>query len=121
MDSPELQPKKNNGFLWGCLGCVTVPVLILVIMMIVGAVNGSKGYDSNNKYEAIAQCEARVKDMLKAPSTASFDSDATGDGTWKVTGTVDAENSFGAKIRSAYSCTVVINGDRATTTVDYFE
>lgn len=120
MDTSELKPKQNRGLLFGCLGCIMIPIAVVGIM-IVGALNGGGNYDSDNKYEAIAQCEARVKDLLKAPSTAQFSSDATGSGTWKVTGTVDAENSFGATLRSTYGCTVVINGDRATTTVDYFD
>lgn len=84
---------------------------------------GGDDYDMNNEYEAVSQCEARVEKLLKAPSTAQFDSSATGSGTWTVTGTVDAENSFGATVRSSYGCTVVMNNDEgtATTTVDYFE
>lgn len=81
------------------------------------------GYDSNTSYEAIAQCEAAIKDRLKAPSTAEFQSTATGGGTWTVTGTVDAENSFGAMMRSSYQCTVKIDNaeDTAQVRVDRFE
>lgn len=52
-----------------------------------------------------------VKDYLKAPSTAKFCklSDATvthlGNGEYKVTGWVDAENSYGAMIRSDFIVT----------------
>lgn len=69
----------------------------------------------------MAQCESRIESLLKAPSTAEFDSQATGSGTWTVTGTVVAENSFGAMVRSSYQCTVVIDGDRAFTSVDFLE
>ena len=47
--------------------------------------------------------------------------DATGYGTWTVTGTVDAENSFGATVRSSFQCTVVITGDTARTTINKFD
>ncbi|WP_426319948.1 hypothetical protein [Microbacterium sp. E-13] len=119
---PELQPKKSTaGLLWGCIGCITLPIAIIAAIIIYGAATPDKPYDANNKYEAIAQCEARIKDMLKAPSTAEFHSDAAGNGTWTVTGTVDAENGFGAMIRNDFECTVRISGDRATTTVNYLE
>jgi len=83
--------------------------------------SGGSRYDSNNAYEAVSQCESRIEGMLKSPATARFDSKATGSGTWTVNGTVDSENSFGATVRSSYQCTVVINGDRATTTVNWLE
>jgi len=119
--APQLQPKKSSsGLLWGCLGCIGIPAILLGIFFAVSAAN-REPYEANNQYEAIAQCEARIREMLKAPTTARFDSSASGGGTWRVTGTVDAENSFGAMIRSHFGCTVVIAGDRATTTVDYLE
>jgi hypothetical protein len=82
--------------------------------------NDDSDYDSNNKYEAVAQCEARIENSLKSPETAEFDTDATGSGTWKVAGTVDSENGFGAQVRSDFECTVVMNSDStATTTVNF--
>lgn len=78
-------------------------------------------YDPTNKLEAIAQCEATVEDPLKSPSTAEFDSQASGYGTWSVTGTVDAENSFGAMVRSNYECTVIIDGASIRVRLDSFE
>ena len=33
---------------------------------------------------------------------------------WKVTGAVDAENSFGAKLRSDYSCELTVSGEKWT-------
>jgi hypothetical protein len=85
---------------------------------------GSKSdYDSDTSYEAIAQCEAAIKERLKAPSTADFNSSAVGGGTWTVTGTVDAENSFGAKVRTNYQCSVIIDNEKDTARVriDSFE
>lgn len=118
----DLQPKKGGlGLLWGCVGCAVLPVVIFAVVTIVGLVTPDEPYDSNNEYEAIAQCEDRVEDLLKAPATAEFDSSAVGSGTWTVTGTVDAENGFGAMIRSDFQCTVVIEGDQATTTVDFLD
>lgn len=119
--APNLQPKKSGaGLLWGCVGCVAIPVAVIAIIMGIGAAN-REPYDGNNEYEAIAQCEDRIERLLKSPSTADFNSNATGSGTWTVTGTVDSENGFGAMIRSDFQCTVIISGDKATTTVDYLE
>ena len=78
-------------------------------------------YDPNNKAEAIAQCEARVEQDLKSPTTADFDSTASGYGTWTVTGTVDAENSFGAMVRATYGCTVIVSGQNIRVSLDSFD
>lgn len=54
-----------------------------------------------------------VKSMLKSPSTADFPSRISGayvitrnDGENKVSSYVDAQNSFGAKTRTNFTCTV---------------
>ena len=98
----------------------------LAVVIVGGLVVSSMGsdrepYDPNNSYEAIAQCEDLVTENLKAPSTAEFDSSASGFGTWTVTGTVDAENSFGAMLRSEFQCTVVVSGDSIKRRLDYLE
>ncbi|GEM_PF-2196186 len=58
--------------------------------------------------EAEAACRATVKQNLKAPSTADFVDDDyvkyLGKGKFDVQTTVDAQNSFGAKIRSNFDC-----------------
>jgi len=96
-------------------------ILIGVVASLIGG-NRSDSSSNDNQYEAIAQCEARIERLLKAPSTAEFDSSATASGgVWTVTGTVDSENSFGAMLRSNFQCTVEIHTDTATTTVDYLE
>lgn len=65
--------------------------------------------------EAQAVCEEEfVADRLKAPASAKF-SDQTrthlGQGHWRVNGTVDSENSFGAMIRGEYSCEIELSDD----------
>lgn len=117
------QPAKPRS---GCgIGCAVVVGLVALSVLIgfLSSLNGggSDDYDANNKYEAIARCEERVKALLKAPATAEFDTDARGSGTWTVSGTVDSENSFGAMLRTHFQCTVVIKGTTATTTVDFLE
>lgn len=113
------EPKGGNRRVaFGCLG-IFVGLLVLVGGCTAIASMNQTPYDPNNSREAIAQCEARIEAELRAPATAEFDSSASGSGTWKVTGTVDAENGFGAMIRNDFQCTVVVDGDQLTTTIDF--
>lgn len=68
----------------------------------------------NGPDDAEQQCVEWVKEKLKAPSTASFTTTAsTGGetGPWTFAGTVDAENSFGAKIRNRWECEIRSEGN----------
>ena len=106
-----------------CLGCLGFIVVIAIAFTACSmAMSGGSSSTPDNSYEAIAQCEARIDNLLKAPATADYDSSASGSGNgpWNVAGTVDAENSFGAQVRATYACTVTMSGDTATTTVDSF-
>ncbi len=98
---------------------LTILAMILVFV-IVGAVNKSHANGNslaNNLLEAKASCETRVKDQLKSPSTAEFDSESRSLGPFTVDGSVDSENSFGAMTRSDYSCTVRIESDANYVTI----
>ena len=105
--SPRVPKATRPGGGLGCLGCfgIILGFVVLVVLFAGCATANHSGSSSStgNSYEAVAQCEARIGKLLKAPSTAKYDSDATGSGNgpWKVTGTVDAENSFGAMLRSS--------------------
>jgi len=94
-------------------------VVIAVIVGVISSLTPKKPYDADNRFEVIAQCEDQVKERLKAPSTAKFDNEeASGSGTWTVTGTVDSQNSFGAMLRADFRCTVIVDGDSIRTRVD---
>ena len=64
-------------------------------------------------------CEEMGKQELKAPSTASFSGAGStttiylGTGHYHVRGWVDAQNSFGAKVRSGYTCKATNKGGDA--------
>ena len=60
------------------------------------------------------QCEEWVKAKLKAPSTADFSGQVVSGGpvSWTATGAVDSENSFGATVRSSWSCEIKLIGDQ---------
>ncbi len=70
-----------------------------------------KVYD---KIEALTHAQLYIEKQLKSPSTAEFESGADGvtkvnDTTFIVIGTVDSQNSFGAMLRSNYSCKVIFH------------
>lgn len=90
---------------------------------IYGALNKDK-QESPKNLEVLARmaCEGVVEQNLKSPTSASYSSVVTGGagtqhGPWTVEGTVDADNSFGAKIRSSYVCTTKMDGDRMVATL----
>lgn len=105
--SPASPPKKGG---IGCgLGCLIVVGVIVVLGIIVGVTSAFSG--SNNTPDpaddddlAIVACQDVVKQNLKSPSTASFPEVPTISGN-TIAGEVDAENSFGAKIRADFQCT----------------
>ena len=72
---------------------------------------------TSNGSMAYVMCEDRVKEYLKAPSTAEFSGVmetqivAQGNRKYAVIGWVDAENSFGTKLRTKYICKVTDEGN----------
>jgi len=98
---------------------------VIAVALAVGAVScirslgdgsGSGGGGGRNEGMAKVMCDHFIKDRLKAPSSADFSgifsTTITGSGDdYTVVGTVDAENSFGAKLRSNYTCEVHDSGD----------
>jgi hypothetical protein len=68
-------------------------------------------------------CHSRVESGLKAPSTARFSSTVskhdTRDNDFLVEGTVDAQNSFGATVRSSFQCVVDTSGSSPRVTLNY--
>jgi len=72
-------------------------------------------------FGAFDVCTQFVKERLKAPATASFRNyfeddgevqvSGVGDGPYTVISSVDAENGFGANIRTGFVCEVRHTGD----------
>jgi hypothetical protein len=66
-----------------------------------------------SKVDALIESRQFVEKRLKAPSTADFSYESEksvkkiNDTTFLVTGYVDSENSFSAKLRNNYSCKIV--------------
>lgn len=82
-------------------------VLIVLGILWVGGRSGERSPDHSSM--AGVMCEKFVKDRLRAPSTAKFPLlsdaiDSLGSGRYRVRSHVDAQNGFGATIRSEYVC-----------------
>jgi hypothetical protein len=86
-----------------------ISLVLLVILCVLGVGCSDSSSSGPTKIEAFVMSQSFVEKMLKAPSTADFCSysDATvtdlGDGRFRVSAYVDAQNSFGAKIRTNYT------------------
>jgi hypothetical protein len=66
-------------------------------------------------FSAAFVCQSAVRDRLKAPAGAEFQAPRHADITrltdgYKIVSFVDASNSFGAKIRTPYTCLVGTSG-----------
>lgn len=123
----ETQPVNQQNSSTGS-GCGTVILVIIAIiaaiLMLVTCSGGSSSKSSNDwNTESWAKSYAQiiVKDNLKAPSTAKFCNTARemtaknlGGAKWRVTGWVDAENSFGAMIRSDFEVVLELSSNGAT-------
>jgi hypothetical protein len=72
---------------------------------------------AHDTFDARVMCEQFIRERLKAPRTARFlgheNAHDLGGGRYEVIGHVDAQNSFGAMLRSSYVCQVQwIGGER---------
>jgi len=78
--------------------------------------NKIKTYD---KIDALTHAQIYIKSKLKSPASAEFEGGADGvikinDTTFTVMGAVDSQNSFGAMLRSNYSCKVIFHSKTDT-------
>lgn len=108
---PQPPPaKRGKGCVLGCLGMVALVIVLAVSCSVMG---GSNGDSSPSSYEAERQCQVWVRDQLRAPSTADFSQTTStgGPSSWSVSGVVDAENGFGAMLRTSWTCDIRLDGD----------
>jgi hypothetical protein len=92
----------------GCSpGCVWVLVAIVGFAVVATVLsNMGGGDDGPDDTGAVDVCHQAVEDQLKAPGTADYGGETvthTGD-RYTVAGHVDSENSFGASLRSEWTC-----------------
>jgi hypothetical protein len=99
-------------------GCVTAAVvgLLVVVALIVLVVVFGGGTTEGDPISAHLMCRQFVTNRLKAPATAefaSYNADAITkltEGRYVVRSYVDAQNAFGANVRTQYACTVTWQG-----------
>lgn len=89
-------------------------LMVVFVLAVLGLAFYSSRDSGVGERQAVTQCEGFADKRLKAPASADYNLAAseTGDG-WLVTGTVDSENSFGAKIRSSVRCVLHFEGSTA--------
>ena len=110
-------PKKKAG------GCAIIIIAILILFIVfhnIGSNDESDDSRGTSKMLAYNYAENFVKKKLKSPSTADFpgvqqkDQHTTmiGKDKYKIESWVDSENSFGANIRTKFSCIIIFEGDQ---------
>jgi hypothetical protein len=101
------------------LGCGGFLLVMFILALLVGIFSDDPPAPKEpSRLDAILMSQVFVKQNLKAPSTAKFPSSGQFqaydmvDG-WEVSGYVDAQNGFGAQIRSHFKCKLKhTGGDR---------
>lgn len=88
---------------------VVLAIIGSIIFMIVDSNNDPDEFDEGYMRSIAIE---EVEERLKAPSTAKFGDweETEQDGTWTLTGYVDAENSFGATVRNRFRVVIKDNG-----------
>lgn len=108
-------PQNRTGWraVPGCLWVVGGIMVIVTVLCAVTITNPDKPTPVYPSEDAKRVCQEKfIPERLKAPSTADFsDVQVTSSGhVYTVTGNVDAQNSFGAKVRSTFTCIVQDTG-----------
>ncbi len=92
--------------------------LILFVLLPGGCVlmlSGKPDPATSNRISALVCAKQKVLEQLKAPSTAEFQRSSsmiveTKDNlTYKIGGYVDAQNGFGAMLRTSFICDVTVH------------
>ena len=120
---PMQETKKTKGtpiLVWLAL-LAAVSLLLILCSGPKPAAKATATPDAGDPLEACGWCQVEVKKELKAPASARFPScnraviRKVAEGVYEVKSYVDAQNSFGATIRTAYVCRVRYRGDHLWT------
>lgn len=108
----------------GCIGCLGLIIIVGIIAFAFhSCLGGSSSKEADNTSMIITIAQDAVKKQLKAPSTAKFPwgsdeynikevvADDSGFKAYYVKSYVDAENSFGAKIRTDFIVKLELSDD----------
>lgn len=101
--------------------------IIFILFYLVRSCDDEKSNSSNssytpNKFLAYTYAEDFVKQKLKSPSTAEFPGTLEkadhitelGNKKYRITSWVDSQNSFGATIRTKFSCVIEFEGNKVS-------
>lgn len=96
--------KRPDWWTWG----IGAGLLVLCLLCGWGIHRSGSSDATDLGVDAERVCQDFVKQRLKAPATAKFSGlDHSADGAdYTVTGAVDSQNSFGAMLRSGFTCVV---------------
>lgn len=105
----------GSGCLKGCLGLVVLWLISTVVCVMLPGSTTSSGSSGPTETQAFIICKTFVENGLKSPKSADFplfDHDVTklGGSSFSVSSYVDAQNSFGATIRTNFTCRVTHKG-----------
>jgi hypothetical protein len=112
--TPEEQAAIERGGKRWAIG-IGIFIVAVVALCTLGANRKHEPTSEEVSADAKRACQEKfIPDRLKAPSTAEYSNVTVTNSleTYTVTGSVDAENSFGAPIRSNFICIMHSTGDQ---------
>ena len=123
----ELKQKQTSPAAKGCLGCLGAAVISAVLFALVPALlrdNGPAAQAerelSNARPIVTTICETEVERRLRSPATADYPFghvtavQRTGPTTYRLASYVDAQNGFGAIVRTNFVCDVTGSGSEVS-------
>ncbi len=111
---------KNVDKIFIFTGSVTLIAIVLIVFNIMSVFNSISETTNNEYFLAYSYAEKFVKKRLKAPSTAEFPNmfeknnhiTKLDNRKYKIKSWVDCQNSFGAHIRTQFSCVILIKNTK---------
>jgi hypothetical protein len=97
------RPKRRTGLLIGAAAAV----LVIAAAGLTVALWPHAPAKPSRTEQATQVCEDQIRNQLKSPATAQFTNVSAADRDWDgiyLTGDVDAQNSFGAMLRTRWTC-----------------
>ncbi len=115
---PSSPPKVKSNYSACILPALVIIAVIVMVIVLTNQKDLDPQPDRGDKAGAWVMCQQFVKEQLKAPSTAKFplvdltkDVIDLGDDRYRAMAYVDAENSFGARLRIDFTCELEYQGN----------
>jgi len=113
-ENKPVEKKKGSPL----IGCLSLIVIVIAVISIISSLGGdSEPKPEHDEAAAAIRAQYYVQEQLKSPGSAKFAPGGQqmvlhlGDGRYLVEAWVDSQNSFGALIRTEYSCNLKYIGD----------